>query len=523
MGSFDSVIDALAGRARDTPDATAFAVGDECVSYGALLEQARALAGAVSACGLPPGGRVAILLPTSLDFIRVLFAVQGLGGVPVAVNPGLPAEAIDRRLAQVRADLAVVSHETRALLGSRPGGAVCRLISIADLARHSGPGATPFVRPSPEAVAFLQFTSGTSGEPRAAVTLHRQLTAWIALAGERLDVRPSDRLASWVPLHYGMGLVRFVFGALMFGCPAHLVPASIANLDVWLRTLSRVRATITGCPDTGYRLAARLVRPEGLDLGALRVATNGGETVRVSTIEQFQQRFHVRGAIRPVYGLAEATLGVADTAPGEHLRVDAGGTVSSGRPYRGVEVRIAAPDGSDVPLGADGEIVVRGETVFAGYFDDPVATSEVLRGGWLHTGDVGSLDGDGYLFVRGRARVLIKRGGALIAPREVEDAVDRVAGVQASAAVGIPRASAAGTEELVVVAEVEPDTTPDSARHLTERIVREVVRAIGAAPQVIHLVAPGSIPRTATGKTRYPELRRLVEGGELDDRLVSAG
>jgi fatty-acyl-CoA synthase len=346
---------------------------------------------------------------------------------------------------------------------------------------------------APDDVAFLQPTSGTSGEPRAAVILQRNALASLESARALIDPSPRDVLVGWVPPWHDLGLLRFLLGPIYFGVPCHLVPPAIRTIPQWLATIGAVRGTITGAPDFAYRLATRLVKEA--DLSSLRYATNGGEPVRWSTISAFSRAFDVHDVIRPGYGLAEATLGVTCVRVGEALQCDARGNVATGRPLDGIEVRIDPHDG---------EILVRGAAVFAGYFDAPEESAEALRDGWLHTGDVGNLDEHGNLYVLGRRRAMLKRGGAALAPRELEEAAQMVPGVRIAAAVGIPGSA---TEELVVVVEAE--------HHDVATLVSEAVeRAIGFAPDRVVVQPPRTIPRTANGKIRHAALRnQLVERG----------
>ncbi|HYG62168.1 MAG TPA: AMP-binding protein, partial [Thermoanaerobaculia bacterium] len=368
-------------------------------------------------------------------------------------------------------------------------------------------GTPPATAGGPD-IAFLQPTSGTSGEARAAIITQRNVMASLRTARELLGIGPDDVLVGWVPPWHDLGLLRFVLGPVYFGAPCHLVTPAIRTLPLWLRTASDVRATIVGAPDFAYRLATRLVDPAGLDLSALRYATNGGEPVRRSTIAAFEERFGVPGVIRPGYGLAEATLGVTGLLPGEPLRVDERGNVSCGRPLPGVEVRVAREEGD---AGDTGEILVRGPAVFAGYFDAEEATREALRDGWLHTGDMGRLDADGHLYVLGRRRALLKRGGAPLAPRELEEAVEGVPGLRAAAAVGLPPAPGAATEEIVLAVEADPASEP---RRLAAAVAGAVEAALGFAPDRVMVLAPRTLPRTANGKVRHQVLRdELVEGG----------
>jgi fatty-acyl-CoA synthase len=284
-------------------------------------------------------------------------------------------------------------------------------------------------------------------------------------------------------------------------------------LPSWLQTISRVGGTITAAPDFVYRLSGRLVDPRTVDLHTLRVATNGGEAVRLSSINTFEERFAVPGVVRPGFGLAEATLGVASTLEGEPIMVDDTGAVCCGAPLRNVRLRIADAEGRDQPAGVRGRILVAGEAVSAGYLNDPESTAAILQDGWLDTGDVGATDAAGRLYVHGRTRAMIKRAGAAIAPREIEELVDELAGVRRSAAVGLDTGPEALTEMVCVVVEIERRVDPAGEAALSGDISSTIRRALGFAPNAIRFVKPGWIPRTATGKTQYSELKSLLRSG----------
>ncbi|HEV2844083.1 MAG TPA: AMP-binding protein, partial [Thermoanaerobaculia bacterium] len=375
-----------------------------------------------------------------------------------------------------------------------------------DLPREPAPPAVS----GEEDVAFLQPTSGTSGEPRAAVILQRNAIASLRASRDLLGIGPGDILVSWAPPWHDLGLLRFLLGPVYFGSPCHLVTPAIRTLPLWLETASRVRATMLGAPDFAWRLATRLVNPEGLDLSSLRYAINGGEPVRRSTIVAFEERFGVPGVIRPGYGLAEATLGVTCLRPGEPLRVDDRGNVSCGRPLPGVEVRIALESG-DI-----GEILVRGPAVFAGYFEAEEASAEALHDGWLHTGDFGRLEADGHLYVLGRKRAMLKRGGAPLAPRELEEAAERVPGLRSAVAVGWPPSSETATEEIVVAVEADPAAAPPP--EIAAAVAARIEEALGVSPDDVVVLAPRSIPRTPNGKVRHWLLRKELLEGDLERR-----
>jgi len=469
----------LASRAASNPDKLAFAMREERLSYRELWEEAGLLAGGLHQLGVRPGDRVALLLGAGLDFVRMFWAIQRLGATSVAFNPFIPEETALRRAARVRPKLVVRD--------------------VQQIPR-TAPPALPAV--SAEDFAFLQPTSGTSGESRAVMIRHRNIMAVLASSAEAMGITDSDVLVSWVPPWHDLGLVRFIIGTVYSGATCHIVPPAIQTIPEWLETISTVRGTISGAPDFAIRLASRLVKRGKADLSSLRYITNGGEAVRLTTIEAFEQRFGVPGVVLPGYGLAEATLGVTATRPGERPRTDARGNVSCGAPLPGVEVRVAD----------DGELLVRGPGVFAGYFEAEEATNATLRDGWLYTGDVGHLDEHGNVYVLGRKRAMLKRGGAAIAPRELEEAAQEVPGVKVAAAIGIPTRS---TEEIVIVVEAEVEAEP-----LAAEVSQAIRRMIGFAPQRVLVVKPRTILRTYNGKIRHDALRSALMEGALEGAIV---
>ncbi|HOC17661.1 MAG TPA: AMP-binding protein [Vicinamibacterales bacterium] len=493
----------LAALARSQPGRLAFAVGTHILTYGELARDAARLAAALRRAGAAPGGHVAIVLPSGLDFVRAFYALDWLGAAAVPINPDLPPEQIRRRIGAAGCHLEIDAASFEALdEGSK---------SLTPL--DPGP-------PSPDSVAYLQLTSGTSGEQRAAVILRRNLEATLRGMRDMIGFGPEDVMAGSIPLHHNFGLVRFVCAPVYCGCPCHLTGAPPANVGRWLALLTEVRATVTAAPDFLYRAAALRVDPSTVDLRALRFASNGGEAVHLETIRMFEERFGVPGTVRPGYGLAETTLTVSSLAPGLPLRSIDHGIPSCGPAIPGTEIAIADEDGRHLPRGERGEIVVRGPSVFAGYYQDPEGTARVFRDGWLRTGDQGVLDADGFLYVTGRQRWMIKRGGATIVPGEVEAAAACVPGVLRAAAVGVA-APHGTTERFVVAIEIDPQLGSDGSllSGLAGKVAAAVRQGVGHQPGEIVLLAPGSLPLTGSGKVRHGQLRDLFASGEADDRL----
>jgi fatty-acyl-CoA synthase len=478
----------LVDSAADHPGRPVYVTEGKTITLGDLAERAASRAAGLHARGASAGDRVAIALPAGLHFIETFWALQLLGAVPCAFNPRIPAQTLERRIERIQPAL-VVTEE-----GPVP-------TSYADDDRSD----TDAI---PDGLAFLQLTSGTSGAPRASMISHRNVMACLRQSERLGHVLNDDVLVSWVPPWHDLGLVRFIIEPVFRGVCCHIVPPAVRTIGEWLATISEVGGTTSAAPDFAYRLASRWVDPAAIDLSTLRVCVNGGEPAHRSSIEEFERRFSLEHVVTPAYGLGEATLGVTTTRPGEELTVDGRGNVACGRPFPGVEVRAGrSVDDPD-------EILVRGETVFAGYFDAPEETALKLRGGWLHTGDSGYLDADGRLFVLGRRAGMIKRGGALIAPRELEEAALRVDGVRVTAAVAVPSPRGRGAETIVVA--VEADRTDGRPEEEIARAVSEqVVAALGFAPDRVLVVAPRTIPRTENGKIRHQRMAELVEAAAL--------
>ncbi len=475
--------DALLAGADQDASRLAFAHGDTRVSLGELTERAASRAAALHGMGVRPRDRVAMEMAAGIPFVEVFWALQLLGAVPCAFNPHAPATTLTQRIARIN-----------------PASVITDAIAAEMAHCHT---TVPDPELTPDDLAFLQLTSGTSGEPRASMIRHRNIEACLRQTEGIGYMTAGDVLVGWVPPWHDLGLVRFVIEPVCRRLECHIVPPAVSTIGRWLATISEVGASWTAGPDFAYRLAARMVDPGAVDLSTLRIALSGGEPVRASTIEQFEQRFGTPGVIRPGYGLGEATLGVATTLPGEAVRQDARGNVSCGRPLPGVEVRAGAS------LDAPAEIRVRGDAVFAGYLDAPEDTARALRDGWLHTGDSGYLDEQNRLFVLGRRSGMIKRAGALIAPRELEEAAQRVAGVRIAAAASVPSARREGQDTIVVAVETGgADGPTDQA--MAAAVSREIEAALGFAPGRVAVLAPRTIPRTENGKVRHEALAELL-------------
>ena len=478
--------DLLLERAASDPDRLAFDDTRRRLTYRELAQRASGQAARLASLGVRPRDRVALAMSAGVPFAEAFWAVQLLGAAACAYNPHVPAKTLARRTARIRPRFVV-----------RDGD----LDSAAPVRK---PPPEPPI--GPDDLAYLQPTSGTSGEPRAAMLLHRTVLAYLAADDEEWTTS-DDVLVDWVPPWHDYGLVRFIIGGVAHGAPCHIVEPAVKTIPQWLATVGRVRGSVTGGPDFAYRLAKRMVDPASVDLTSLRNTGNGGEPVRLSSVAGFEEAFGVPDVVRPGYGLAEATLGVTATPPGQPHTVDARGNFALGPPRRGIEIRV------DGDLDSPGEILLRGGAIFAGYFDAPEDTAAALDGdGWLHTGDVGYYEDDN-LYVLGRRRAMIKRGGAVIAPRELEEVAEDVAGVRIAVAVGLP--DAAGLTEAPVLAVEHPGAGSAAADAVAAAVSHAVRAALGFAPAQVTVTPPRTIPRTDNGKIRHGRLREMLVGGVI--------
>jgi acyl-CoA synthetase (AMP-forming)/AMP-acid ligase II len=336
-----------------------------------------------------------------------------------------------------------------------------------------------------------------------------------------MKITRRDVFVSWLPVFHDMGLILKTM--VPFYLPAKLVllPTSLTNVRTWLKTIDTHRATFTAAPDFAYRLCLRYVRnAESYDLSSLRVALNAAEPVRSTTIREFESAFGLHNVIAPAYGLAEATVGVTMWPPGTATLCDQRGLVSVGFPFPGITLRIDR-NGSTLPDGEIGRILIKSPANTRGYWDNPDATAELLqRDGYIDSGDSGYLDDHGRLFIAGREKNIIITAGRTIAPQEIEEIVDALPQVRFSAALGIDRGRVEG-EQLYVFAEIRANRPESSLEDTAVAIVSRIHAGLGLRPGRVYLLKPRSIPQTHNGKIQHHLLKNGYLSGALrEDGLI---
>jgi fatty-acyl-CoA synthase len=537
------------------------------ITFGELYSRASAVARELQQRGLESGQTVAIMLPTCAEFFYTFAGILLAGGIPVPIYPPFRADRI-AEYATRQANI-LRNAETRFLITFRQAEGLARLLQprvptlreVLNAERLANVPAQPEAtsagwRPVEnlshhargEDIAFLQYTSGSTGDPKGVTLTHANLLANIRSITAGVELQPEDVAVSWLPLYHDMGLIGAWFVPLFSGNPLVVMSplAFLSRPERWLWAIHRHRGTISPAPNFAYELCVRKIADkdlEGLDLSSWRAAFNGAEPVQADTLERFAARFARYGfrreALLPVYGLAEATLGVSAVRPGRYKvdrieraafesegRAVLTGTgdpgalefVTAGEPFPDVEIRIVANNGHDAGERREGRLWFRSPAATSGYYRNPAATRELVREpGWLDSGDL-AYRAEGEIYITGRAKDLIIKAGRNLYPHEIEDIAGRVAGVRTGCVVafGAPDAKS-GTERLVVAAEVRNQA---DAKRISAEITHAVHDAMGVPPDLVELVPPHSIPKTSSGKLRRGETRRLFLEGKLGKKVA---
>lgn len=512
-------------------------------SWSEYRDRASRAAGGLREAGIGRGDRVLLLVYEVDVAVSLLFGAWALGAVPILI--GTPYRLDDvagfvdelRRTAQRLDARTLIVSDAFAPLAVDGAGEPPRVLAAGSLLQ--GDPGTAWEDVEAQQTALIQLTSGSTGHPRGVVLSHRTIVGHLAAISAALPAGEHAREVTWLPLHHDMGLIGGLLYPLFNAFAVNVLSPVAFRADpfCWLQTMSEVRATCTPAPPSAYAIATRLARRAvlaGLDLSSLRCAMVGAEPIEPRVLRDFAAAFAPCGLRRraffPVYGLAEAVVAVTFPEQLADTRVDrvdraaleienvarpcgegpgALELVGVGRPLPGTEIAIVRDDGTVAGEREVGEIEVRSANLMDGYLGDPEATAAVLENGRLRTGDLGYLAG-GELFVTGRLKDVIIKGGQNLLPAPIEEIAGTVEGVRAGcvAAVGVPSAQRA-TELVYVVAETK--VSDERARKELARRVREALRLRGIAVDRVVLVAPADIPRTTSGKVRRRELvRRLA-------------
>jgi fatty-acyl-CoA synthase len=504
----------------------------ERVSFGQLYEEARAAAAALQQRGLEPGDHVAILGPTSRGLVTAIEACWMAGITSMVLPLPMRLASLDEfvqgtraRMIHGDARLLLMDDDLAGLYTPAPGDPPTE--SLASVQPGQGVPADAFVPPpdDPDRLVILQYTSGSTSEPKGVMLPDRVLSANLDAISTAAALDPDDVLVSWLPLYHDMGLVGLLASALTNG--AELVLAApqdfLAHPGRWMEWISTYGGTVTAGPNFSWVLAARgLARAADLDLSTLRLALNGAEPVDPDTVETFVRAAvpygFQPGAVFCAFGMAEVGIGGTFPPLGRGMVCDAvdrfvleregiakpadpGDELARrlpllGRPVPGLEIRVCDPaTGEVLPDRHVGELEIIGTSVTSGYYKRPDVTAASFRDEWLRTGDLGYLL-DGELVLCGRIKDVIIVGGRNVFPEDIERAVGDLEGVRAGNVIAFGVEGYKARESVVVVAEVRASETVP----LRKAVHRKVLEVTGVPPRDVMFVEPGSLPKTSSGK-----------------------
>lgn len=524
----------------------------EIVSYGTLLSQAELLAAGLQQLDVTLQQPVALMLPTGKDYFYSFYGVLLTGGIPVPLYPPARPTQLEDHIkrhtgilnnCQARVLITVKEAKNIARVLKAHVHSIQHIVTVEELI--SGKHDLHLVNFKPQDIAFVQYTSGSTGSPKGVVLTHQNLLSNIQAMGRAVEVDHRDVFVSWLPLYHDMGLIGAWLGSLYFG--ARLVVMSplafLTKPERWLWAIHRHGGTLSASPNFGYEFCTRRIEDadiENLDLSSWRAAFNGAEPVSPDTVERFCNRFANRGfrrkAYMPVYGLAENSVGLAFPPLNRGPLIDriqrevfmqtgqaipAAGDdesaiefVACGQVLQQHQIRIVDEAGEEVAGRCQGRLQFRGPSATGGYFRNPEKNQALFHQGWLESGDLAYI-ANNDVYLTGRTKDIIIRGGRNIYPHELEDAVGEIKGIRAGrVAVFGCEDRHSKTEMLVVLAETRESGKTQLANLHTE--INHVVNdLVGLPPDDIVLAPPGSVLKTSSGKLRRAASKVLYEEGRI--------
>jgi long-chain acyl-CoA synthetase len=496
-----SLAHVLRSVAARRPDAEALVQVDRRVRYGELWQTVAAVAGFLQQRKLAPGQRVALLLDNGPEYVAAYYGVLAVGGAVVGLNAAAKARDLVTWLRHSEADWLFAATDHPALAEVRAQmPANCKLVLAgggddAAACWEDVLAAEPLLSlaaPETEALAQIIYTSGTTGQPKGVMLSHGNLLSNVQAVVGYLNLHESDRVLHVLPFYYSYG--NSVLHTHLAAGAALVVQTNLIYPHRVLETMVEERVTgFCGVPATFSLLLSR-TRLENYDLAALRYVTQAGGAMAPSLIQRWRSLLpHADFFV--MYGQTEATARLAYLPP-ERLTQKLG---SAGLPLPGTEIRVLDEAGQALPAGSLGEICARGPHVMLGYWNDPAATARVLHDGWLHTGDLGFLDEEGFIYIEGRSSEMIKTGAHRVSPREIEEVVLELDGVVEAAAVGMADEIMGQLIKLIVVPEPGREIDPRSIlAHCRQQLPPyKIPKFIEVQPE---------LPKTASGKIKRYQL-----------------
>jgi len=519
-----------------------------------MWERSRRVAKALIDRGLRRGDRVILMVYSGEDFAACFFGVLIAGGICVPAEPPFFLHKVQTFVD--RFSKVVESSGSRFVIAAKGARLVAEglaakvacvesVLSPKELIKSPDLVSDSAITNLSDEVAFLQYTSGSTGDPKGIAISHRAVLSNVHAIGDALGAQKNEVTVSWLPLFHDMGLIGCLLTSMYWGTPLVLITPQhfVKSPDVWLKAISKYKGTVSPAPNFAYRLCSKLPEEklDGVDLSSWRSAMNGAEAVCSKTISEFESRFAARGfrgeSTLPVYGLAESTLAVSfppqdrlapvvafdSQALGASMLVEVDNRssvehitemVSVGTPLKDLEIKILKSDGSVAEAGEVGELFIKGGAVMEGVWLDQGVSKQSLIDGWLATGDLAGIH-RGEIFIVGRVKDLIIQSGRNIYPEDIEGAIREVSAVRKGGVVVFSAPDEdSGTSDERIVALVEVDNGAE-VEDLAGVIAQSVQSITGSTLDEIVLVPPRTVSKTSSGKVRRGDNRERYISGEL--------
>ncbi|MDH6247630.1 AMP-binding protein [Mycobacterium sp. OTB74] len=470
-------------RAAVAPHAPALADDHVDLDNTAFLSAVQQAAGALHQRGVRPGDVVALMLPNRVAFVVALFAAWRLGAVVTPISPTLVPAEVAYQVTDAGAVVLVVDRDTETDIP---------VLHVDDMGGEPRT-ADPVVGRDDE-LALLIYTSGTTGRPKGVMLDYGNLNAMCTMVIDSFELAEGDHSLLILPLFHVNGIVVSVLSPLIAGGCTTI--AGRFNPTTFFERLEACRATYFSAVPTIYTMLLGLPADVRPDTSAVRFAVCGAAPASVELLEGFENRYGI-GLIEG-YGLSEGSCASTGNPLHGPRKV---GTV--GTPLPGQQIRVVDVTGVEVPQGELGEVVIKGPNVMRGYLNRPEETAKTVVDGWLHTGDIGRFDEDGYLVLVDRAKDMIIRGGENIYPKEIETVVYQLPGVAEAAVVG--RASGLYGEEPVLFVSSHPGAVLD-----TQNIAGHLKASLSKYKLPVDITLLAELPKNAVGKIDKPSLRKTL-------------
>ena len=430
-------------------DRTAFICGDQSASYREFDARAQALAVGLHDLGLRQGDRVAILMWNCRELLESYYATWLAGGCVVPLNARFQAEEIVYHVSNPASAVLIFGEEFRETIAAiMPrlgtvkhfivvGEPLAGQIAYDDLLKAWMGNRAPELPVTDDDLAWLFYTSGTTGSPKGAMLTHGNLTfvavTWVA---DLMHLEPEDIAVHAAPLTHGAGF--HALALTMKACTQVIPPSHRFDPELFCATVQEHKVTNTWLVPTQIKMLLQYPELNKWDLSSLRWVVYGGAPMYTADLKDALQR--IGPVFVQLFGQGETPMTATYLRREEHIAEGPGSErlESCGHARSGIEVAILGGEDEELPRGDVGEICVRGPSVMRGYWGMEQATAEALRGGWLHTGDVGSMDQQGYVYILDRRKDMIISGGENIYPREIEEVLMQHPAVAEACVVGVP-------------------------------------------------------------------------------------